>query len=99
MFQAISETYSKNYLCFPWQLCIGAFSLGFLFFAVDLQGCFIWVNFSVSLRCEGCQLHGEDWRVPLKPHGGEAHLSFIWSCLLHLRAIVFLIYFVHYIYI
>lgn len=38
MFQAISETHSKNYLCFPWQLRIGAFSLGFLFFAVDLQG-------------------------------------------------------------
>lgn len=79
MFQAISETYSKNYLCFPWQLCIGAFSLGFLFFTVDLQGCCIWVNFSVSLRCEGCELHGEDWHVPLKLPGGEAHLPFIWS--------------------
>lgn len=47
MFQAISEAYSKNYLCFPWQLCIGVFSLGFLFFAVDLQGCFIWVSVMV----------------------------------------------------
>lgn len=38
MFQAISEAHSKNYLCFPWQLRIGTFSLGLLFFAVDLQG-------------------------------------------------------------